>query len=44
MANVNVRFNNKDYLLSCDERQEDNLKELAKYLDLKYNELKKKSR
>jgi len=41
MANVNVRFNNKDYLLSCDEGQEDNLKELANYLDLKYNELKK---
>ena len=41
MANVNVKFNNKDYLLSCDEGQEENLKELADHLDLKYNELKK---
>ena len=41
MANVNVKFNNKDYLLSCDDGQEENLKELANHLDLKYNELKK---
>ena len=41
MANVNVKFNNKDYLLSCDDGQEENLKELADHLDLKYNELKK---
>ena len=41
MANVNIRFNNKDYLLSCDDGQEENLKELAKHLDSKYNELKK---
>ena len=41
MANVNIKFNNKEYLLSCDEGQEDNLKELAKHLDLKYNEFKK---
>ena len=41
MANVNIKFNNKDYLLSCDEGQEENLKELANHLDLKYNELKK---
>ena len=41
MANVNIKFNNKDYLLSCDEGQEDNLVELANYLDSKYNELKK---
>ena len=41
MANVNVKFNNKDYLLSCDEGQEENLIELANYLDNKYNELKK---
>ena len=41
MANVNIKFNNKDYLLSCDDGQEDNLKELAKHLDSKYNELKK---
>jgi len=41
MANVNVKFNNKDYLLSCEDGQEDNLKELADYLDSKYGELKK---
>ena len=41
MANVNVKFNNKEYLLSCDEGQEENLKELANYLDSKYNKLKK---
>ena len=41
MANVNIKFNNKDYLLSCDDGQEENLKKLAKHLDAKYNELKK---
>ena len=41
MANVNVKFNNKDYLLSCDDGQEENLKELANHLDSKYNKLKK---
>ena len=41
MANVNIKFNNKDYLLSCDNGQEENLKKLANHLDSKYNELKK---
>ena len=41
MANVNIKFNNKDYLLSCDDGQEENLKKLASHLDLKYSELKK---
>ena len=41
MANVNIKFNNKDYLLSCDDGQEESLKELANHLDAKYNELKK---
>jgi cell division protein ZapA len=41
MANVDIKFNNKDYLLSCDDGQEENLKELASHLDSKYNELKK---
>ena len=40
MANVNIKFNNKDYLLSCDDGQEKNLKELANHLDSKYNGLK----
>ena len=41
MANVNIKFNNKEYLLSCDNGQEENLKELASHLDKKYNALKK---
>ena len=41
MANVNIKFNDKDYLLSCDDGQEENLVELANYLDAKYNKLKK---
>ena len=41
MANVNIKFNNKDYLLSCDDGQEESLKKLAGHLDSKYNELKK---
>ena len=42
MANVNIKFNNKDYLLSCDDGQEESLKSLTKYLDKKYNEIKDK--
>ena len=41
MANVSIKFNNKDYLLSCDDGQEENLKELAMHLDTRYSELKK---
>jgi cell division protein ZapA len=41
MANVNIKFNNKDYLLSCDDGQEENLKKLANHLDEKYGKLKK---
>ena len=40
MANVNIKFNNKDYLLSCDDGQEESLKNLVGFLDKKYNELK----
>ena len=40
MANVNIKFNNKDYLLSCDDGQEENLKDLASHLDSKFNTLK----
>ena len=40
MANVNIKFNKKDYLLSCDDGQEENLKELADRLNKKFNELK----
>ena len=42
MANVNIKFNNKDYLLSCDDGQEESLKRLTEFLDKKYKELKDK--
>ena len=42
MANVSIKFNNKDYLLSCDDGQEEALKTLTSYLDKKYKELKDK--
>ena len=41
MENVSIKFNNNEYLLSCDDGQEESLKELANHLDTKYNELKK---
>ena len=40
MANVNIKFNGKDYLLSCDNGQEEHLTELAEYLDKRFKELK----
>ena len=40
MANINIKFNNKDYLLSCDDGQEESLKKLTSFLDKKHNELK----
>ena len=40
MGNVNIKFNGKDYLLSCDDGQEANLKELASHLSKKFDELK----
>tara|TARA_A100001011_G_scaffold298276_1_gene311194 strand:- start:3653 stop:4099 length:447 start_codon:yes stop_codon:yes gene_type:complete len=42
MANINIKFNNKDYLLSCDDGQEESLKNLTAFLDKKYSELKDK--
>ena len=42
MANVNIKFNNKDYLLSCDDGQEESLKKLTMFLDKKYKELQDK--
>ena len=42
MANVNIKFNGKDYLLSCDDGQEESLKKLTSFLDKKYLELKKR--
>ncbi len=42
MANINIKFNNKDYLLSCDDGQEEDLINLTKFLDKKYSDLKEK--
>ena len=42
MANINIKFNNKDYLLSCDDGQEEDLINLTKFLDKKYSDLKDK--
>ena len=42
MANVNIKFNNKDYLLSCDDGQEEDLKTLTRFLDKRYSSLKDK--
>ena len=41
MANVNIKFNGKEFLLSCDDGQEEHLEELALYLDEKFITLKK---
>ena len=42
MANINIKFNNKDYLLSCDDGQEEDLKNLTTFLDKKYSNLREK--
>ena len=40
MANVNIKFNGKEFLLSCDDGQEDHLEELSIQFNIKFNELK----
>tara|TARA_B100000945_G_scaffold185309_1_gene148580 strand:+ start:3299 stop:3745 length:447 start_codon:yes stop_codon:yes gene_type:complete len=40
MANVNIKFNGKEFLLSCDDGQEEHLEELSLYLNSKFNDLK----
>ena len=40
MANVNIKFNGKEFLLSCEDGQEEHLEELATYLNEKFNNLK----
>jgi len=40
MANVNIKFNGKEFLLSCDDGQEEHLEELTLYLNNKFNDLK----
>ena len=41
MANVNIKFNGKEFLLSCEDGQEEHLGELALYLNEKFSNLKK---
>ncbi len=40
MANVNIKFNGKEFLLSCADGQEEHLEELALYLNEKFSNLK----
>ena len=40
MANVNIKFNGKEYLLSCEDGQEEHLEELSLSLNKKFNDLK----
>ena len=40
MANVSIKFNNKEFLLSCEDGQEEHLEELLIQINQKFNELK----
>ena len=40
MANVSIKFNGKDFLLSCEDGQEEHLEELLIQINQKFNELK----
>ena len=40
MANVNIKFNGKEFLLSCENGQEEHLEELSLHLNKKFNNLK----
>ena len=40
MANVSIKFNGKEFLLSCEDGQEEHLEELLIKLNQKFNELK----
>ena len=40
MANVNIKFNGKEFLLSCDDGQEEHLEELLIQINQKFDELK----
>ena len=40
MANVNIKFNGKEFLLSCEDGQEEHLEELALYLNEKFGDIK----
>ena len=40
MANVNIKFNGKDFLLSCDDGQEEHLETLLTHINQKFSDLK----
>ena len=40
MANVSIKFNGKEFLLSCDDGQEEHLEELLIQINKKFNQLK----
>ena len=40
MANVSIKFNNKEFLLSCEDGQEEHLEELLIQINQKFNSLK----
>ena len=40
MANVSIKFNGKDFLLSCDDGQEEHLEELLTHINKKFDDLK----
>ena len=41
MANVYIKFNGNEFLLSCEDGQEDHLEELSLHLNKKFDDLKK---
>ena len=40
MSNVSIKFNNKGFLLSCEDGQEEHLEELLIHINQKFNDLK----
>ena len=40
MANVSIKFNSKEFILSCDDGQEEHLEELLIQINKKFNDLK----
>jgi len=40
MANVNIKFNGKEFILSCEDGQEEHLEELLIQINQKFNNLK----
>ena len=40
MANVTIKFNNKEFILACEDGQEEHLEELLIHISQKFNKLK----